>query len=173
VLGEAQGSQAQHWALQLKGAGPTPYSRTADGLAVLRSSIREFVCSEAMHHLGVPTTRALSLIATGDYVPRDMFYNGNVVDEPGAVVCRVAPSFLRFGSYQLFAWRQDIDNLRLLADFTIKHYFSHLLDDFKPGSDEIYQAWFHEVCLTTAELMVQWWRVGFVHGVMNTEMCRD
>jgi uncharacterized protein YdiU (UPF0061 family) len=169
VLGEVAGIDDQLWTLQLKGAGPTPYSRSADGLAVLRSSIREFLCSEAMHHLGVPTTRALSLIETGELVPRDMFYNGNVKDEPGAVVCRVAPSFLRFGSFQLFAWHRDYDNLRLLVDYTIEHYFTHLLDDFTKGSQEIYQAWFNEVCLSTADLMVHWWRVGFVHGVMNTD----
>ena len=86
----------ERWELQLKGAGPTPYSRTADGRAVLRSSVREFLCSEAMHFLGVPTTRALSLVATGDIVVRDMFYNGDPQPEQGAVVCRVAPSFVRF-----------------------------------------------------------------------------
>ncbi|MEY4718964.1 MAG: hypothetical protein RL563_1582, partial [Pseudomonadota bacterium] len=89
-LGEILDPSGQHWTLQLKGAGPTPYSRSADGLAVLRSSIREFLCSEAMHHLGVPTTRALSLILTGESVVRDMFYDGNPKYEPGAVVCRVA-----------------------------------------------------------------------------------
>ena len=86
----------ERWELQLKGAGPTPYSRMADGRAVLRSSIREFLCSEAMHHLGVPTTRALSLMLTGDEIMRDMFYDGHPKMEPGAIVCRVAPSFLRF-----------------------------------------------------------------------------
>ena len=95
VLGEALNQHSEHWALQLKGAGATPYSRTADGLAVLRSSVREFLCSEAMHHLGVPTTRALSLVTTGEQVMRDMLYNGNAQYEPGAVVCRVAPSFIR------------------------------------------------------------------------------
>ncbi|MGA1195454.1 MAG: protein adenylyltransferase SelO family protein, partial [Candidatus Latescibacterota bacterium] len=102
-LGEVVNQKGEHWTLQLKGAGPTPYSRTADGLAVLRSSVREFLCSEAMHHLGVPTTRALSLITTGEPVMRDMFYDGNPKNEPGAVVCRVAPSFTRFGNFQLLA----------------------------------------------------------------------
>ena len=101
---------------QLKGAGPTPYSRSADGLAVLRSSIREYLCSEAMNALGIPTTRALSLIATGDLVPRDMLYNGNVEEEQGAVVCRVAPSFIRFGSFEIFASRQDEKTLKLLVE---------------------------------------------------------
>ena len=95
--------QNNRWTLQLKGAGETPYSRTADGLAVLRSSLREHLCSEAMFHLGVPTTRSLSLITTGDDVMRDMMYDGNPAYEPGAVVCRVAPSFIRFGNFQMFA----------------------------------------------------------------------
>jgi serine/tyrosine/threonine adenylyltransferase len=95
------------WELQLKGAGKTPYSRMADGRAVLRSSLREFVASEAMAALGVPTTRALSLVATGDRVVRDMFYSGNPELEPGAVVCRVARSFVRFGSFQLPVSRGD------------------------------------------------------------------
>ena len=93
--------------LQLKGAGMTPYSRTADGLAVLRSSLREFLCSEAMFHLGVPTTRALSLITTGDDVVRDILYSGDPKPEPGAVVCRVAPSFIRFGNFEILAAQQD------------------------------------------------------------------
>ena len=99
--------RGERWELQLKGAGPTPYSRTADGRAVLRSSIREFLCSEAMHHLGVPTTRALSVVTTGDDVVRDMLYDGNPRPEPGAVVCRVAPSFIRFGNFEIFASRGE------------------------------------------------------------------
>src|SRR3954470_22280921 len=106
-LGEVKNRRGEHWELQLKGAGPTPYSRTADGRAVLRSSVREFLCSEAMHHLGIPTTRAQSLVATGDPVLRDMLYDGNARMEPGAVVCRVAPSFMRFGNFQLPASRND------------------------------------------------------------------
>ena len=109
TLGEIINSRGEHWTLQLKGAGPTPYSRTADGLAVMRSSVREFLCSEAMHHLGVPTTRALCLVATGERVVRDMFYDGHPRAEPGAVVCRVAPSFTRFGNFQIFAARQEIE----------------------------------------------------------------
>ena len=92
TLGETINPAGERWELQLKGAGLTPYSRNADGRAVLRSSIREFLCSEAMHHLGIPTTRALSLVGTGDPVVRDMFYDGNPRLEPGAIVCRVAPS---------------------------------------------------------------------------------
>ena len=106
-LGEIVNCRGERWTLQLKGAGPTPYSRRADGLAVLRSSVREFLCSEAMHHLGVPTTRALSLVLTGEQVIRDMFYDGHPQAEPGAVVCRVAPSFTRFGNFEIFAARQE------------------------------------------------------------------
>ncbi len=164
-LGEAVNRRGEHWTLQLKGAGPTPYSRRADGLAVMRSSLREFLCSEAMHHLGVPTTRALSLILTGEQVERDMFYDGRVEEEPGAVVCRVAPSFLRFGNYELFAARGELEVLRRLADFTIRTLFPHLGEP----SPAVYGQWFAEVCRTTAELMVHWLRVGFVHGVMNTD----
>ena len=164
-LGEAVNRRGEHWTLQLKGAGPTPYSRRADGLAVMRSSLREFLCSEAMHHLGVPTTRALSLILTGEQVERDMFYDGRPEEEPGAVVCRVAPSFLRFGNYELFAARGELDVLRRLADFTIRTLFPHLGEP----SPAVYGQWFAEVCRTTAELMVHWLRVGFVHGVMNTD----
>ena len=164
-LGETVNRRGEHWTLQLKGAGPTPYSRRADGLAVMRSSLREFLCSEAMHHLGVPTTRALSLILTGEMVERDMFYDGRPEEEPGAVVCRVAPSFLRFGNYELHAARGELEVLRRLADFTIRTLFPHLGEP----SPAVYGQWFAEVCRTTAELMVHWLRVGFVHGVMNTD----
>ncbi len=173
-LGEIQNKQGQHWTLQLKGSGLTPYSRGADGLAVLRSSVREFLCSEAMHHLGVPTTRALSLLETGQQVVRDMFYNGDAKYEPGAVVCRVAPSFIRMGSFQLFPFRGELEELKQFLDFTIKSDFPHLLTDGADLSNEaqafeVYGEWFAEVCRSTAELMVHWMRVGFVHGVMNTD----
>ncbi len=164
-LGEIVGPTGKHWVVQLKGAGLTPYSRSADGLAVLRSSIREFLCSEAMHHLGVPTTRALSLVSTGEHVIRDMFYDGNPKPEPGAVVCRVAPSFVRFGNFQLFAARGEIDVLQQLVDYTIRTDFPHLGEP----SRATYLAWFEEVCRTTAQMIVHWLRVGFVHGVMNTD----
>jgi len=164
-LGELLNDNNEHWMLQLKGAGLTPYSRNADGLAVLRSSIREFLCSEAMFHLGVPTTRALSLILTGEQVMRDMFYDGRAALEPGAIVCRTAPSFTRFGSLQIFASRGDHKTLQQLLDHTISSDFPHL---GKPNK-AVYVQWFEEVCQRTAELMVHWMRVGFVHGVMNTD----
>lgn len=165
ILGETVNRAGQRWALQLKGAGPTPYSRTADGLAVLRSSIREFLCSEAMHHLGVPTTRALSVVTTGESVVRDMFYDGNPKREPGAIVCRVAPSFTRFGNFEILAARDEIELLRRLVDYTIQTDFSDL---GAPGKDT-YIRWYHEVCQRTAVLIAHWMRVGFVHGVMNTD----
>lgn len=164
-LGELVNPEGQRWTLQLKGAGPTPYSRTADGLAVFRSSLREFLCSEAMHHLGVPTTRALSLCLTGEKVMRDMFYNGNPQAEPGAVVCRVAQSFVRFGSFEIFSSRNDLETLRLLVEFTIRNDFPHLGE---PNPATIAR-WFHEVCERTATMVAHWMRVGFVHGVMNTD----
>lgn len=149
--------------LQLKGAGPTAYSRHADGRAVLRSSIREYLMSEAMHHLGVPTTRALSLVSTGDKVLRDMFYNGNPEYEPGAIVTRVAQSFLRFGNFELLAAQRETEKLKQLVHWTIDRYFPHLTDE-----DRIIK-WFREVIEKTAFLMSEWQRVGFVHGVMNTD----
>jgi len=166
-LGEVVDRDGGHQMLQLKGAGLTPYSRMADGLAVLRSSVREFLCSEAMHHLGVPTTRALSLVRTGLPVLRDMLYDGNAAHEPGAVVCRVAPSFTRFGHFQMLAARQEHELLRRFLDYTIETDFPELLE--VADGKERYLAWFTEVSRRTAELMVHWMRVGFVHGVMNTD----
>jgi len=159
TLGELVARDGSRQELQLKGAGPTPYSRTADGRAVLRSSLREFLCSEAMHFLGVPTTRALSLVGTGEQVIRDMFYDGNPEPEPGAVVCRVAPSFLRFGNFEIHAALGEEELLRHLADHVAAHHY--------PGLS--HRDWFHELCRRTALLMCDWMRLGFVHGVMNTD----
>lgn len=164
-LGEVIDQSGTHQTLQLKGAGLTPYSRTADGLAVLRSSIREYLCSEAMYYLGISTTRALSLSLTGDDVMRDMFYDGHAELEQGAVVCRVSPSFLRFGNFQIHASRNEIEILTKLVNYSIKNNFSHL---GKPCV-EVYERWFDQICQSTMELMVNWMRVGFVHGVMNTD----
>ncbi|HEX4986523.1 MAG TPA: YdiU family protein [Burkholderiales bacterium] len=166
TLGEIVNPQGERWELQLKGAGPTPYSRTADGRAVLRSSIREFLCSEAMHHLGVPTTRALSLVATGEEVIRDMFYDGHPRAEPGAIVCRVAPSFIRFGNFELPSSREDTALLKQLVDFTIRRDFPGLAN---PDEQQRYSEWFMQVCSRTAVMIAHWLRVGFVHGVMNTD----
>ncbi len=165
TLAEVLNAEGDRWELQLKGAGRTPYSRTADGRAVLRSSIREFLCSEAMYHLGVPTTRALGLVVTGDDVTRDMLYDGHPRQEPGAIVCRVAPSFLRFGNFEIFASRDDDALLRRLADYAIRTHFPDL---GTPGPGA-YAAFFTEICRRTGLLIAHWMRVGFVHGVMNTD----
>jgi uncharacterized protein YdiU (UPF0061 family) len=155
----------ERWALQLKGSGETPYSRTADGLAVLRSSIREHLCSEAMFHLGVPTTRSLSLMLTGDQVMRDVLYDGNPAYENGAVVCRAAPSFIRFGNFQIFSSRKDTKSLKSLTDYTIRHFFPGIEEGTKKG----YGQFFSQVVRNTMEMVIHWQRVGFVHGVMNTD----
>ncbi len=170
TLGEVYNAAGQRWELQLKGAGPTPYSRTADGRAVVRSSVREFLCSEAMFHLGVPTTRALCLIGTGETVIRDMFYDGRPRPEPGAVVCRMAPSFLRFGNYEILASRRDEATLRKLTDYTLSALFPELgAPAGQQHGPEHYVALFAEVCRRTALMIAHWMRVGFVHGVMNTD----
>lgn len=151
--------------LQWKGAGATPYSRFADGRAVLRSSVREYLMSEAMHHLGIPTTRALSLCETGESVVRDILYNGNAKPEKGAVVMRTAPTFLRFGHFQLLTAQEEIDTLKQLADDTITHYFPEIAVD-EPQS---YHQLFKQITQKTIEMIVGWYRVGFTHGVMNTD----
>lgn len=158
-------SNDKNWVLQLKGAGETPYSRTADGLAVLRSSIREYLCSEAMFHLGVPTTRALSLSLSGDKVLRDVMYNGNPAYEQGAIVSRVAPSFIRFGNFEILAAQRDDKTLKALVDFTIKEHYPEL---GKP-SKGTYLKFFKEVSKRSMDMVIHWQRVGFVHGVMNTD----
>ncbi len=163
TLGEIVNSKGQSYDLQLKGAGRTPYSRHADGRAVLRSSLREYLMSEAMHYLGVPTTRALSLVLTGDPVLRDMFYDGRPAEEPGAIVARVAPTFIRFGNFEILAARKEIDHLRRLVDWTIATYYPHI-----QGDDKIIE-WFQEVQKRTLHLIIEWTRVGFVHGVMNSD----
>jgi len=164
-LGEYRDPVGKTWEFQLKGAGLTAYSRRGDGRAVLRSSLREFICSEAMYHLGVPTTRALSLALTGDQVLRDMFYDGHAAYEAGAIVCRVAPSFIRFGNFEIHHVRRETDILKRLADYVIAAHYPHL-DAQDP---KVYQQWFSEIAARTALMVAHWMRVGFVHGVMNTD----
>ncbi|WP_339625987.1 YdiU family protein [uncultured Winogradskyella sp.] len=156
---------SKQWAIQLKGSGETPYSRQGDGYAVLRSSIREYLCSEAMHYLGVPTTRALSLMLSGDNVLRDMLYNGNTEYEKGAIVSRLAPTFIRFGNFELFAARKDTKNLKKLVDYTIKNFYAEL----GTPSKATYIKFFSAVAERTLNMIIHWQRVGFVHGVMNTD----
>ncbi len=157
VLGEVVNSVGQRWELQLKGSGQTPYSRDGDGRAVLRSTIREYLCSEAMHALGIPTTRALCIIGSEEEVYRERI-------ESGALLVRMAPSHVRFGSFEVFFYRQQYAQLRQLADYVIRHDFPELQRHREP-----YPALLREVVLRTARLIAQWQLVGFSHGVMNTD----
>lgn len=163
--GEISNAEGMTTELQWKGAGATPYSRTADGRAVLRSTIREYLMSEAMHHLNIPTTRALSLSFTGESVLRDIQYSGNPQPESGAVMMRTANSFLRFGHFELISAQKEYDLLKQLADFTIDQYFPEIASEGK----QKYMDWFQNIAHRTAKLMVEWYRVGFTHGVMNTD----
>jgi len=165
LAGEIINGSGRKTEIQWKGAGATPYSRHADGRAVLRSSLREYLMSEAMYYLGVPTTRALSLSLTGENVVRDMMYNGNPQEEKGAVVIRTAESFLRFGHYELMSAQREYNTLQELVDFTIENYFTEISSE----GPQKYKDFFENVSKRTADLMVEWFRVGFVHGVMNTD----
>ncbi len=161
LLGELSASDGEALELQLKGSGLTPYSRMADGRAVLRSSIREFLCSEAMAGLGIPTSRALSVTGSDAPVQRETM-------ETSAVVARVAPSFLRFGHFEHFSSRNQLAELRQLADYTINRYYPHCGKSAQFGGNS-YAALLHAVSERTAELMAQWQAIGFCHGVMNTD----
>lgn len=157
IIAEVLNKQNEKWELQLKGSGPTPYSRGADGRAVLRSTIREYLCSEAMHGLGIPTTRALCLTACDDEVYREEI-------ETGAILTRLAPSHIRFGSFEVFYYRHQYDQIRTLADYVLKHYYPDLLSRENP-----YLALLNEVIKRTVKLIAAWQAVGFAHGVMNTD----
>jgi serine/tyrosine/threonine adenylyltransferase len=157
LLGEVVGPDDGHWEIQLKGAGKTPYSRMGDGRAVLRSSIREFLASEAMHGLGIPTTRALAVTGSDFPVIRETV-------ETAAVVTRLAPSFVRFGSFEYFYWTEQHDALRQMADFIIDRFYPAARDSAQP-----YLALLEHVARRTARLVAQWQGVGFCHGVLNTD----
>ena len=161
TLGELKDPRGKSWEIQLKGAGKTAYSRHADGRAVLRSSLREYLMSEAMNFLGIPTTLALSMVTTGEDVIRDMLYDGNPKPEPGAITSRVAPSFLRFGNFQLLSARTEFESLEKLCFWSIENHFKN---QFSNISD-----WFEYISQKTLEMIIHWTRVGFVHGVMNTD----
>ncbi|WP_353238769.1 protein adenylyltransferase SelO [Limnohabitans sp.] len=160
-LGEAQSTLGPQ-EIQLKGAGRTPYSRGGDGRAVLRSSIREYLCSEAMHGLGIATTRALCLVASPEPVRRETI-------ESAAVVARVAPSFLRFGHFEHFSAQGDIDSLRSLADHAIRHHLPECQERASLWQGNVYAALLDVVQERTALMLAQWQAVGFCHGVMNTD----
>jgi len=157
LLGQVKTSRGGRWDLHLKGSGPTRYSRGSDGRAVLRSSVREYLCSEAMAGLGIPTTRALCLIGSDEPVYRER-------REPGAMVVRVAQSHIRFGSFEYCYYNGQHDNLRRLADYVIEHHYPELA-----VAENRYAALLHEVARRTAALIAQWQRVGFAHGVMNSD----
>ncbi len=163
LLGEvsAPGDVQKTFELQFKGSGPTPYSRGGDGRAVLRSSIREFLCSEAMHALGIPTTRALCVVGSAAPVRRETV-------ETAAVVTRVAESFIRFGHFEHFAAKGEDDALKTLADYVIDRYYP-LCRKTEAFGGNAYAAFVGAVAGRTAELMAQWQAVGFCHGVMNTD----
>ena len=160
--------EINHLEVQLKGAGLTPYSRQGDGRAVLRSSLREFICSEAMHGLGIPTTRALSLALTGDQVIRDILYNGNPAPERGAIVTRVSPSFIRFGHFEILSTSQQFHELKKLTDYVIQNFYSEILD-LNLTEKQKYAEFLKQVSIRTADMITGWMSVGFVHGVMNTD----
>ena len=157
LLGEARNERGERWDLQLKGAGLTPFSRDGDGRAVLRSTIREYLCSEAMHGLGIPTTRALCIVGSEHKVFREQV-------ETSAIVLRMAPSHVRFGSFEILYYRKQHEQLTVLADYVIAHHYPHLVD----VSDK-YARFFSEVAERTARLIAQWQAVGWAHGVMNTD----
>lgn len=163
LLGEVARANAEaaevseSWEVQLKGAGQTPYSRDGDGRAVLRSSIREYLCSEAMHALGIPTTRALCIVGSDEEVYRETV-------ETAAVVTRLAPSHLRFGSFEVFFARGQHEALAMLADYVIAKYFP----EFANAADK-YAQFFAAVVARTADMLAHWQAVGFSHGVMNTD----
>ncbi|KAM9308115.1 protein adenylyltransferase SelO-like [Gastrophryne carolinensis] len=155
----------ERWELQLKGSGKTPYSRDGDGRAVLRSSVREFLCSEAMHSLGIPTSRAASLVVSNDAVWRDQFYNGNVRKERGAMVLRVAKSWFRIGSLEILTHSGEFELLRKLVDFIIKEHFPSI----NTSDPDRVLVFFSRVVSQTADLVARWMSVGFAHGVCNTD----
>ncbi len=157
LLGEVTNEAGERWELQLKGAGITPFSRRGDGRAVLRSTIREYLCSEAMHGLGIPTTRALLMTGSSEEVYREQI-------ESGAMLLRMAPSHLRFGSFEVFYYRRQFEQVRQLADYVIEHHYPELLEH-----ETKYLELFRQVTLRTAEMISQWQQVGFAHGVMNTD----
>lgn len=179
-LGELVNGEGERWELQLKGAGLTPFSRTADGRKVLRSSIREFLCSEAMHHLGIPTTRAAALVTSDTRVLRDVLRNGNAKEEHCAVVARVARSFLRFGSFEVClpagpdgapagpSAGLEREILAPLVEYSVEVLFPSIHAAHSTAEARC-AAMYAEVVGRTARLVAAWQSVGFVHGVLNTD----
>lgn len=157
LLGEQQLSDGRSMDWHLKGAGLTPYSRMGDGRAVLRSVVREFLASEALHHLGIPTSRALTIVTSNHPIYREQ-------PERGAMLLRVAESHVRFGHFEHFYYRQQPEQVKQLADYVIARHWPQWV-----GQSEVYLLWFTDVVKRTARLMAHWQTVGFAHGVMNTD----
>ncbi|XP_074652979.1 protein adenylyltransferase SelO, mitochondrial-like isoform X2 [Tubulanus polymorphus] len=179
-LGEIINKAGKRWEIQLKGAGLTPYSRSADGRKVLRSSIREFLCSEALHNLGIPTTRAGSCVTSDTKVVRDIFYDGHPKEEKATIVLRIAETFIRFGSFEIVlpispdtgrkgpsVGRTDI--LHTMLQFTIKNYYPEIYKAHNKDQQRMYLEFYKEVVLRTARLVASWQCVGWCHGVLNTD----
>uniref|UniRef100_A0A2L2Y9J1 Selenoprotein O n=1 Tax=Parasteatoda tepidariorum TaxID=114398 RepID=A0A2L2Y9J1_PARTP len=178
-LGEILNKKNERWEIQLKGAGLTPYSRTADGRKVLRSSIREFLCSEAMHFLNIPTSRAGTCITSDSEVIRDIFYDGHPKPEKCTIVLRIAPTFIRFGSFEIFNTLDPltekvgpsvgrIDILNTLLNYVIDTFYPEIAANTE-SQEQKYIAFFKEIVLRTARLVALWQSVGFCHGVLNTD----
>ncbi len=157
LLGEVRNGRGEKWDLHLKGAGQTPFSRDGDGRAVLRSTIREYLCGEAMHGLGIPTTRSLCIVAGDEAVLRER-------PEVGAMLLRMAPTHVRFGSFQAFFARRQPEHVQRLADYVIGQFYPHLA-----GAPDRYPRFFHEVAVRTGRLIAKWQAVGWAHGVMNSD----
>ncbi|XP_078091686.1 selenoprotein O1 isoform X1 [Mustelus asterias] len=179
-LGEVLNGQGQRWELQIKGAGPTPYSRKSDGRKVLRSSIREFLCSEAMFHLGIPTTRGGTCVTSDTKVMRDVLYDGHPIDEKCTIVLRIASTFLRFGSFEIFKPMDEFtgrkgpscgrNDIRIqMLDYVIGTFYPEIQSAHPQNTIQRNAAFFREITKRTARLVAEWQCVGFCHGVLNTD----
>ncbi|NWZ33255.1 SELO protein, partial [Brachypodius atriceps] len=179
-LGEVLGPRGERWEIQLKGAGITPFSRQADGRKVLRSSIREFLCSEAMFHLGIPTTRAGTCVTSDSKVVRDVFYDGNPKNERCTVVLRIASTFIRFGSFEIFKPPDEYtgrkgpsvnrNDIRIqMLDYVISTFYPEIQEAYSDNTVQRNAAFFKEITKRTARLVAEWQCVGFCHGVLNTD----
>ncbi|GAB1609313.1 protein adenylyltransferase SelO, mitochondrial-like [Argonauta hians] len=179
-LGEVINEKNERWEIQLKGAGLTPFSRGADGRKVLRSTIREFLCSEAFYYLGIPTTRAGTCVTSDSTVVRDIFYSGNPIHEKCTIVLRIAPTFLRFGSFEIFKGEDEVThrsgpstgNKQLLLemlDYVVKSFYPQIWSDQQSNKQQMYLSFYQEIVRRTAKLVAAWQCVGWCHGVLNTD----
>ncbi|KAL3309349.1 hypothetical protein Ciccas_012104 [Cichlidogyrus casuarinus] len=181
TLGDVRNDKGERWEIQLKGAGLTPYSRTADGRKVLRSSIREFLCSEAMHYLGVASTRALCLVTSDTRVARDPFYDGNVIMERATICTRLAPTFIRFGSFEIANLRDPQTGrsgpspgkwalVDTLVNYVVQYFYPQIWTEFQCHNDRalMYCEFYREVVRRTARLLAHWQTIGFCHGYFHS-----